>query len=626
MSKKYDNKYENDFYEYKDDTDFSIYDEDLEESVRESRQARREAKKRRRVKAANKVKPTPQETIQEMLPDSKVMTEAEIAADDALAAVNEEEPQDGNIKIKSTRKKRGTKDKNGKKVSVVSATANTPGERPRRKKKGFFRKLISLACVLLVGYAAVIAVTWGLAAYRASQGEPWPELAQSDSPLPVPAPVLPQVPDRTIVLLMVTDEDKTRTDSMVLANYDNVNKKMTLVSIPRDIMVEVTDENFRIMRSEYPEPREDGQVMKMNHIHHFGGENHGVELLLSEIDHQFDIQPDYWVKIDFDGFNYVVDSIGGVEFEVPQDMDYEDPSQDLYIHLKKGTQLLDGDKAEQLVRFRKDNYGGGYVNGDIDRLQVQQAFMKAFMAKALSADVIFKNLTNYMTAFQKYVTTNATISDMARYAAVLKELDMSNVETLTLPCVPSPEYGEYVLSESEAQKMLYNVFKKPLDEVKQDIETEKAEADLEKSTDKNIQVLNGGYTDGMAREIESRFNEKDIPVAAVGTYNEGKPENTVIYTSREGIGLDLVKFFYNGADVVVDPEKTGEYDIVVIVGVNEPMEKGGTVVTSEYEDAESEVVNDTETDYEADYYDDDPDYDEDWDDYDNDDDEDYDYE
>ncbi len=613
MSKDKEEKYQNDFYEYEEQSDFSIYDEELEDSVRESRRARREAKQRRKVKKATKKAASVSDTSEEVIIDESAAADTS----NEKNAAADETPND-NIKIKSTRKRRY---KDGKKIKVASAQANEPDARPRKKKKkGCFYRLLIFILMLLCAYGAYVGALMLYAYFKPEVVEDFP---MKNIALPSEMNITADIPDRTIVLLMVTDEDKTRTDSMVLANYDNVNKKLTLVSIPRDIMVEVTDEDYRIMCSEYPEPG--SQIMKMNHIHHFGGEAHGVELLLNEIKVHFDIVPDYYVKVDFDGFNAIVDSIGGVEFDVPQDMDYEDPTQDLAIHLKKGVQVLNGDQAQQLVRFRKDNYGGGYVNGDIDRLQVQQAFMKAFMAKALKSDTIFKNLLSYLSAFNKYVSTNATINDMVRYASVLKSLNMENVTTYTLPCTPS-EYGEYDLNEDEAKRLLYNVFKKPLDEVQKDLELEAAEADLEKSTDKNIQVLNGGYTDGMAREIMARFNEKGIDVANLGTYTAGKPEKTVIYTSREGIGLDLVKFFYAGADVVVDPEKAGEYDIVVIVGVNEPLEEGMQAVTSEFENEEPQVIEDTESGDDDYYYEDDDDsdyYDDDDSDYYYDDDEDY---
>ncbi|MBO5560396.1 MAG: LCP family protein [Firmicutes bacterium] len=614
MSKN--DKYENDFYEYEETSDFSMYDQDLEESVQESRRARREAKQRRKVKKANKVK------------KPETQTEAHMEAERFLESV----PND-NIKIKSKRKKSAPK---GKQVPVAVVQANDDSEyRPKKQKKGFLRRLISFAAACMVLYACFLvgAMVWK---YNKSidSGSDWiQDFDPNKDILNMTKDIaVGEVPDRTIALLVTVDKEYDddsgaymypRTDSMVLANYDNVNKKLTLVSIPRDIMVEVSDESYRIMRSEFPEPGRN--MMKMNEIHHYGGENHGFELLLKQIDDMFDVKPDYYVKVNFDGFNEIVDSVGGIQFDVPMDMDYEDPTQNLYIHLKQGPQLLDGAKAQMLVRFRKDNYGGGYANGDIDRLKVQQAFVKAFMEQTMTKDKILGNLTEYMSIFKTYVTTDAKISDMVRYASVFKNLDINNIETYTLPWMSNDVYGEYVLDEAGAEQMIYDVFKKPLDEVKEEIELEKAEEGLEKSNDKSIEILNGGYTDGMAREVMARLNAKDISVAHVGTYNEGKPERSVIYTSREGIGLDLVKFLYNGADVVVDPSKTGEYDIVVVVGVNEPLEKGGKAVTSEFENAQPQVINDSEDDS---YYDDNEDdydysYDED-DDYDYDDDYEYD--
>lgn len=604
-----DNKDElnNEFGEYSEVSDFSAYEQDLEEGVQESRRARREAKKRRRVKAAkaaNKVKKS-----EKMLPSTV---------------------ENDNIRVKSKRKKGKA---GGKKVKVASARANIqeesmPQAKAPKKKKGCLHTLFVLLCIGLVVYAVGVLGIMVYSYFDEDDSTDWTaESFDINKKLGETAQkfVVGEVPDRTIALLMITDKDKTRTDSMILANYDNVNKRLTLVSIPRDIMVEVTDENYRIMRSEYPEPGH--QIMKMNHIHHFGGENHGVELLLSEIDHQFDVRPDYYVKIDFDGFNYIVDSIGGIEFEVPQDMDYEDPTQDLYIHLKKGVQVLDGDKAQQLVRFRKDNYGHGYVNGDIDRIQVQQAFLKAFMAKALSSDTIFRNILQYMNAFNKYVTTNATINDMATYATVLKSLNMSDVKVYTLPCVPNDILGEYVVKEKEANRLLYNVFKRPLNEITKDIEREKAEANFEKSNDKKIQVLNGGFTDGLAGEVVERFKESDIPVEDYGTYTESKPEKTVIYTAREGIGHDLVKFFHNGAEIKVDPSVTGEdYDIVVIIGTEEVSDEVAESMPGLYgnSDADYYYGGDDDGDEDADNYDsyDDDGYDDDDDGYDDDDEED----
>jgi LCP family protein required for cell wall assembly len=84
--------------------------------------------------------------------------------------------------------------------------------------------------------------------------------------------------------------------------------------------------------------------------------------------------------VDFDGFVELVDSVDGVDFDVPVRMKYDDPTQNLHIDLQKGPQHLDGPKAVQFMRFRQNNPGipGGYPDGDLGRIKAQQAFIKAF--------------------------------------------------------------------------------------------------------------------------------------------------------------------------------------------------------------------------------------------------------
>ncbi|MBR1735884.1 MAG: LCP family protein, partial [Firmicutes bacterium] len=394
--------------------------------------------------------------------------------------------------------------------------------------------------------------------------------------------VVGKVPDRTTVLMFVIDkeyDDVTgeylypRTDSIVLANYDNVNKRLSMMSIPRDTIVEVSDDMYNKLCAEFPEPGK--KQMKINAIYHYAGEKHGMEYLKEEITRIFGVDPDYCVCVNFEGFNYIVDSIGGVEFEVPIDMVYDDPAQDLHINLKAGKQVLDGDKAQQFVRYRKDNYGNGYAGGDIERIAVQQAFLKVLMNKALSSETVFKNIFAYFNAFNKYVKTDASINDMARYATVLKSINMNDVITETLPGEPAYIYGisGYRVNESEAAALVYNTFVKPLNEIKKELGSQQSEEGVEKSTDKRIKVLNGGYTEGLAGEIQNRFAEKGISVLSIGTYNGEKTSETRIYVSKEGEGLDLVKCFDKTATVITDSTKTAEEecDILVIVGTEEPL-------------------------------------------------------
>lgn len=236
------------------------------------------------------------------------------------------------------------------------------------------------------------------------------------------------VPDKTNFLIMATDEDGTRTDTLMLGTFDKSSKDITLISIPRDTYVTVTDENYDIMNREYPQPG--SKSMKINTVHHFAGAKHGVSAVIQEVELLTGVNIDFYVKVDFDAFRYIIDSIGGIEFDVPQDMYYVDPYQNLEINLKKGVQRLNGEQAEHLLRYRS-----GYANADLGRISVQQDFMKAFIGQTLSKGTILSNPGVYLKAFFKYdyVETNANLFDIASYAMIIGGINSENIQTHTLP-------------------------------------------------------------------------------------------------------------------------------------------------------------------------------------------------
>lgn len=113
----------------------------------------------------------------------------------------------------------------------------------------------------------------------------------------------------------------------------------------------------------------------------------------------------YYLNIDTEALRKVVDSIGGVYFDVPIDMDYDDPSQNLYIHLKAGYQLLDGDKAEQVLRFRHNNNGTSYPtsygDNDLGRMKTQRAFIEAVIKKTCNTNNFNKGSRAYKSCTRK---------------------------------------------------------------------------------------------------------------------------------------------------------------------------------------------------------------------------------
>ena len=134
---------------------------------------------------------------------------------------------------------------------------------------------------------------------------------------------------------------------------------------------------------------------------------------------------DGYVLVDLEAFQKTVDLVGGVEFDVPMDMNYEDPSQNLYIHLQKGLQTLDGEQAMGLVRFRK-----GYATQDIQRTQTQQQFLKALAKQCLSVSSLTK-LREFADIFSQYVTTNLTTGNMVWFGKELLSCDFDNMKTYT---------------------------------------------------------------------------------------------------------------------------------------------------------------------------------------------------
>ena len=588
--------------EYEENDDFSVYEADLDE-LAESRRTRRRSKEDRH--AAKTVAETykadfDEDTIKVKSTREKRKKDAEEGFSDKYADdfehtrvftpvnIDKPEPEQAAEQEESTDapEQPGTDsvpETPAAEENADAAAENVPMKK-KKKKWSLKRRFMTILCSILGVYAVMVLAFLAITYFGG--GDPntpvTPQNVIKTVAEKTQEVVVGKVPDRTIVLLMVIDDEYNeqtgeylypRTDSIVLANYDHVNKRLTMMSIPRDTIIEVSDEMYKKMCAEFPEPGK--KQMKINAVYHYGGKDNGEKFLVEEIERIFDVKPDYCVRVNFEGFNYIVDSIGGVEFDVPIDMVYDDPAQDLHINLRKGVQVLDGDKAQQFVRYRKDNYGNGYAGGDIERIAVQQAFLKVLMEKAMSSETVFKNIFSYMTAFNKYVTTDASINDMARYATVLKSIDMSTVVTETLPGEPAYIYGisGYRVNEAEAAAMVYNTFKRPLDEITAELAAASVpEQDVEKSTDKKVQVLNGGYTDGMAGEIQRRFEEKGVSVANIGTYYGEKKAETQIFVSRDGIGKDLLSCFEKPANIIVDADKTAAegYDIIVVVGIDEP--------------------------------------------------------
>ena len=162
------------------------------------------------------------------------------------------------------------------------------------------------------------------------------------------------------------------TDTMLLLTYDTKAKTVTGLNLPRDTMMNVTT-NSKRLNAVFTYNKGTDKATQVEK---------GMTALKGAVADLTGIVPDFYVLVEWEAIGELVDAIGGVEFTVPFDMDYDDPYQDppLHIHQKAGTRTLNGDDAMQVIRWRKNNNGGG-GGGDIARLAIQQDFLKAVVKK-----------------------------------------------------------------------------------------------------------------------------------------------------------------------------------------------------------------------------------------------------
>lgn len=231
------------------------------------------------------------------------------------------------------------------------------------------------------------------------------------------------------------------TDTMLLASYDVTNQKATVMSIPRDTMVNVP-----------------WDIKRINSVYnYYGGGERGIQHLYKEISQLVGFEPDFQVVVEWDAVGEIVDAIGGVYFDVPQDMNYDDPYQDLHIHQTAGYRLLSGDDAMQVLRYRHDNRKNGitrgYPDGDLGRIKTQQAFLKAMVDQLLRP----KNMTKVgplIEAFNKNVETDMSFQNILWFG---QQAVMGGLKTEDVNFVTMPNSAKYAYSRSVGNMQSYVV-------------------------------------------------------------------------------------------------------------------------------------------------------------------------
>jgi LCP family protein required for cell wall assembly len=286
------------------------------------------------------------------------------------------------------------------------------------------------------------------------------------------APHVPMGGDRLrdcyVFLLAGVDEGPgALTDTIMLALFNARENTLSVLNIPRDSFVRTPPYTGKI---------NSGFAAGRNRSLNAGNsmaqaKEDGIDFLKNIIQFTFGVPVDRHILIDLEGFAVLVDEVDGVWFDVPLRMRYTDPVQDLVIDLQPGPQLLDGAKAEQLIRFRQPDQGfpsyssvPGYPNDDFGRIRTQQAFLSA-LAKKLLDDFNLNTIRTLFDIGSRHMLTNMTTADVSWFAPRMTNVHFENVRFHTLPVTWVPSSGNSQIHRRESVELInryYNPFRRDI--------------------------------------------------------------------------------------------------------------------------------------------------------------------
>ncbi|MCF0125005.1 MAG: LCP family protein [Clostridia bacterium] len=361
---------------------------------------------------------------------------------------------------------------------------------------------------------------------------------------------------RCLLLGISTDQDGVNlTDTIIVASYNPNTQKATLLSIPRDTYT----------------GKDTTRATGYEKINALYGRKKRADETLKAVNEITGLNIEYYAVIRTEALIKLVDVIGGVTYNVPIDMYYTDEGQDLIIDLKKGEQLLDGAKAEQLLRFRKNNNGTSYPaeygDNDIGRMRTQREFIMQVIKQTMKIGNIFK-IGQIIDVAKENLETNIDLEVLKDYIPYAVEFNTSDILTETLPG-EVPDYRKtnncsiFVYNKKETKELVNKLFYNR-DKTEEELE-EEGNTITEKSKI-NVEILNGTNEKTKLEEVVKKLKDEG--------YKVGKQENlnttskTVIIKDKD-VGTKIADNIKEilGTGITQTSENTGEsINVTVIIG------------------------------------------------------------
>lgn len=374
---------------------------------------------------------------------------------------------------------------------------------------------------------------------------------------------------RCLILGISTDQkDVDLTDTIIVASYNPNTQKATLLSIPRDTY---TGKN----------PSKATAYEKINAMY---SRKHRPDETLKAVNDITGLNIEYYVVVKTEALIKLVDVIGGVTFNVPIDMDYDDSSQNLAIHLKAGEQKLDGNKAEQLVRFRHNNNGTSYPedygDNDIGRMRTQREFIMQVIKQTAKPENIFK-IGQILDVAKEYVITNIDFDVAKDYVPYAVEFNTDDLLTEVLPGTPSNKNASgtwvYIHDAKKTKTLIEELF----------VNRDKTEEETTNTTESNtistnststtsttatkkdsikIEVLNGSGSSTNLQTVVSKLEKAGFKVTKKGETNS--TSKTTIINKKE-IKDNYITEIKNavGMGITQNSQSTSsKVDLTIIIG------------------------------------------------------------
>ncbi|WP_213975098.1 LCP family protein [Tepidanaerobacter acetatoxydans] len=284
------------------------------------------------------------------------------------------------------------------------------------------------------------------------------------------------------------EHNRHRSDTILVVSLDKKNKDVKILSIPRDTRVRLGGYG----------------IQKINAATAFGG----ADLAVKTVKNFLGVPIHNYVVVKLSSFKNIVDALGGVDIDIKERMKYSDPAGGIYIDLYPGQQTLDGDKAEQFVRYR------GYADADIGRVKAQQQFVEALIKKALKPATLLK-LPKIIDIIQENVETDIQPLEMASLANFARQVKHEDIKMYIVP-----GEGKYISGTS-----YFIPFQNQLDEMIDEIFF--ADGNIK------VAVLNGNGAKGVASKVASKLESQGFKVVTVANADNFDYETTTIIYPKD---------------------------------------------------------------------------------------------